>query len=166
MLLENQKLPTFASLDDFRSWLSNVFCGRIKEDINVVRCLSVSHGAFHLRYDALSNQQSYSFVFLHHKSYSIFFLLPGFFCSVQLFQHRFLLWVFDRKLLLIQHHVDIYLRIFFRAEMSGCKVSSWSLCAAGIAAQKIRHPMPKLYLPFSFIKRTALLNASSSSLCS
>ena len=42
----NLKIASFRFfLDDFSQLaIQCVFCGRIKEDINVVRCLSVSHG--------------------------------------------------------------------------------------------------------------------------
>ena len=64
----------------------------------------------------------------------------------------------------------IYLRIFFSAETSGCKVSSW-VCSSALldcSAENSASNAEKstAVLPVSFIRiRTALLNASSSSLC-
>ena len=65
---------------------------------------------------------------------------------------------------------NIYLRIFFSAETSGCKVSSW-VCSSALldcSAENSASNAEKstAVLPVSFIRiRTALLNASSSSLC-
>ena len=92
---------------------------------------------------------------------------------LQLFQHRFLLRGLAArcgKLLLIQHQVDILADIFQCGQMSGCKVSSWVRssalldCSAENSASNAEKSTA--VLPFSFIRvRTALLKASSSSLC-
>ena len=65
---------------------------------------------------------------------------------LQLFQHRFLLRHLTarcRKLLLIQHHVDILADIFQCGD-AGCKVSSW-VCSSALldCSAENRHPMPK-----------------------
>lgn len=167
-------------LDDFSHLgIQCVLCIRIEKDVDVVSCVSDSHGQQSVS-GAMFGQCD-SFAHLRFSFYNVCSLSFGwvcdFFCSsAALLSFNFFSTDSFSGVLppgaesCLFSTMSIYLRIFFRAETSGCKVSSLVRssalpdCSAENSASNAEKSTA--VLPFSFIRvRTALLKVSSSSLC-
>ena len=178
----NLKIASFRFfLDDFSHLsIQCAFCIRIEKDVDVVSCVSDSHGQQSV--SGAMFGQSDSFAHLCFSFYNVcsvaFCWGCNFFCSsAALLSFNFFSTDSFSAVLppgaescCLFSTMSIYLRISFSAETSGCKVSSWVRSSAlpDCSAENSASNAEKFtaVLPFSFIRvRTALLNASSSSLC-
>ena len=178
----NSKVTGFRFfLDDFSHLsIQCALCVRIEKDVDVVSCVSDSHGQQSVR-GAMFGQCD-SFAHLRFSFYNVcsvaFCWGCNFFCSsAALLSFNFFSTDSFSGILppgaescCLFSTRSIYLRIFFSAEISGCKVSSWvrSYALLDCSAENPASNAEKstAVLPFSFIRvRTALLKVSSSSLC-
>ena len=178
----NLKITSFRFfLDDFSHLgIQCVLCIRIEKDVDVVSCVSDSHGQQSVS-GAMFGQCD-SFAHLRFSFYNVCSLSFGwvcdFFCSsAALLSFNFFSTDSFSGVLppgaescCLFSTMSIYLRIFFSAERAGCKVSSWVRssalldCSAENSASNAEKSTA--VLPFSFIRvQTALLKVSSSSLC-
>ena len=178
----NLKIASFRFfLDDFSHLsIQCARCIRIEKDVDVVSCVSDSHGQQSV--SGAMFGQSDSFAHLCFSFYNVcsvaFCWGCNFFCpSAALLSFNFFstdsfsgILPSGAESCCLFSTMSIYLRIFFKAEMSGCKVSSWVRssalpdCSAENSASNAEKST--VVLPFSFIRvRTALLKVSSSSLC-